>query len=246
MSQPVALITGAGRRIGAAIAKQLHTANYNLVLHYRSSNSEINSLQKELNTIRPESCTILQANLCELNSVRQLGADAIKQWNRLDALINNASSFYPTPVDNIDEQQWDDLIGTNLKAPLFLSQVCASALRETKGSIINIADIHGERPLSKHTVYCIAKAGNIMLTKSLAKELAPDIRVNGIAPGTIMWPENDAEISDEIQEVILKRIALKKIGDPSDIAKAILFLLTDAPYITGQVIPVDGGRNLVS
>ena len=246
MNQPVALITGAARRIGATIAKYLHDEGYNLVLHYNNSSEDTQKLCDSLNQQRKNSCIALQADLREISSVEELGKKAIAHWQRLDALINNASSFYPTPVGEITPNDWQDLIGTNLQAPLFLSQACAPSLKLTKGCIINIADIHGERPLSRHTVYCIAKAGNIMLTKSLAKDLAPEIRVNGIAPGTILWPENAAEISDEIQEIILKRIALKKIGDPTDIAKTILFLLKDAPYITGQIIAVDGGRNLVS
>jgi len=246
VAPPVALVTGASRRIGAAIAKQLHDAGYNLVLHYREPGKEIDSLCVALNQARANSVVTLQADLCNIKAVQSLGEQAIAQWQRLDALINNASSFYPTPVGDINAENWDDLLGTNVRAPLFLSQACASALRQNQGCIINIADIHGERPLSRHTVYCIAKAGNIMLTKSLAKELAPDVRVNGIAPGTILWPENSAEISQEIQATILKRIALKKIGNPSDIAKAILFLLRDAPYITGEILAVDGGRNLVS
>lgn len=246
MSQPVVLITGAARRIGAAIAKQLHNAGYKLVLHYNSSKNDVLQLSDSFNQQRSDSCITLQADLRDISAVETLGRQACAHWQRLDALINNASSFYPTPVGDINAQQWQDLLSTNVQAPLFLSQICVPALKQTSGAIINIADIHGERPLSKHTVYCIAKAGNIMLTKSLAKELAPDIRVNGIAPGTILWPENAGEISDEIQNTILKRIALKKIGDPSDIAKAILFLLRDAPYITGQILAVDGGRNLVS
>ena len=246
MTRAVALITGAGRRIGAEVARHLHAADYNLILHYHTSNNDITSLCKELNTSRENSCIAIQADLCDVDAVNTLAQQAIDQWQGLDVLINNASSFYPTKIGEIALKDWEDLLGTNLRAPLFLSQACAPALKQRCGSIINIADIHGERPLSGHTVYCVAKAGNIMLTKSLAKELAPDIRVNGIAPGTILWPENAAEINTEVQQTILKRIALKKIGEPADIAKAILFLSRDAPYITGQILPVDGGRNLVS
>ncbi len=246
MTAPVALITGAARRIGNAIGKQLHGAGYNVVLHYNQSAKEIHQLADSLNQQRNNSAVVVQANLCDLEAVEALAQQAIKQWQGLDALINNASSFYPTPVGEITAKAWNDLFGTNVQAPLFLSQACVTALKQNKGSIINIADIHAERPLSKHTVYCMAKASNIMLTKSLAKELAPDIRVNGIAPGTILWPENEAEVDSEIQEIILKKIALKKIGEPEDIAKTIQFLLTSAPYITGQIIAVDGGRNLVS
>jgi pteridine reductase len=246
MSHPVALITGGARRIGAEIAKELHCAGYNVILHYRQSAANVQQLCQRLNRQRPESARVLQADLLAIDAVENLAAQAVSQWQRLDALINNASSFYPTPVGTITLANWQDLLGTNLQAPLFLSQACAPSLKQNRGSIINIADVHGERPLSKHTVYCLAKAGNIMLTKSLAKELAPDIRVNGIAPGTILWPEDEGELPEDIQAKILKRIALERVGDPTDIAKAIKFLLLDAPYITGQILAVDGGRNLVS
>lgn len=246
MTNKVVLITGAARRIGASVAKKLHDNGFNVVLHYWQSKKDTLALQDALNAQRENSCVSVEADLCDMKAVETLSAKAIQTWQRLDGLVNNASSFYPTPVGTITQENWQNLLGTNLQAPLFLSQACAPALKATLGSIINIADIHGERPLSKHTVYCVAKAGNIMLTKSLAKELAPEIRVNGIAPGTILWPEQEAAIDNEIQQVILSRIALKKIGEPDDIAKAILFLLNDAPYITGQILPVDGGRNLVS
>ena len=246
VNHPVALITGAARRIGAAVAQELHAANFNVVLHYHQSAKDIHNLCEQLNATRNNSACVLQADLCDLSALEKLAQTAIAQWQRLDALINNASTFYPTPIGTISAQNWRDLVGTNMQAPLFLSQACYPALKQQQGSIINMADIHAERPLSKHSVYCMAKAGNIMLTKSLAKDLAPEVRVNGIAPGTIMWPENEAELSERVQATILDRIALKKIGSPSDIAKAIKFLLVDAPYITGQVIAVDGGRNLVS
>lgn len=244
--EPVALITGAARRIGATIAKYLHEAGYNLILHYRNSSDHCEQLCESLNQQRSDSAAALQADLCDISAVENLGKQAQQQWNRLDALVNNASSFYPTPVGGISLKDWQNLLGTNLQAPLFLSQACAPALKESKGCIVNIADIHGERPLSGYTVYCLAKAGNIMLTKSLAKELAPEIRVNGIAPGTILWPENEAALNEDVQELILKRIALGKVGDPADIAKTVKFLLMEAPYITGQILAVDGGRNLVS
>jgi len=243
---PVALITGAARRIGAEIARQLHAAGYNIVLHYRHSADEAAALRDKLNGERTESATLVSADLCDLATIDTLAEKALAAWGRMDALINNASSFYPTPVGEIHREHWDDLVGTNVQAPLFLSQALAPALTETEGCIINIADIHAERPLSGHPVYCIAKAGNVMLTKSLAKELAPAVRVNGIAPGAILWPENEGELDEAAKQTILKRIALKRIGSPEDIARTIRFLVTDAPYITGQVVPVDGGRNLVS
>ena len=246
MTNPVALITGAARRIGEVIAETLHGNGYNLVLHYNQSVNHVQQLRDKFNRQRENSAIVVQADLCDMDAIADLADAGIKQWQRLDALINNASSFYPTPLGTITMDAWRDLIGTNLQAPLFLSQACSAALKTTKGCIINIADIHGDRPLSHHTVYCVAKAGNIMLTKSLAKELAPDIRVNGIAPGTILWPEDEAEISEDIKKIIINRIALKKIGDPADIATTIKFLLQDAPYITGQIIAVDGGRSLVS
>ncbi len=244
--QPVALITGAARRIGAEIARTLHRANYRLVLHYNQNQAAAQSLAAELNQSRPDSAMTVAANLCDMQQLKSLANQAISTWQRLDALINNASTFYPTQVGEITEQHWDDLLGTNLKAPLFLSQACAEALKSTGGCIINIADIHGERPLKDYPTYCIAKAGNIMLTKSLAKELGPAVRVNGIAPGTILWPENAAELGDQVQEKIVGKVALKRIGQPTDIANTIRFLLQQAPYISGQIIAVDGGRNLVS
>lgn len=245
-STPVALITGGARRIGAEIARQLHAAGFNIVLHCNSSVDDAESLADALNSQRPESVQVMVADLCKLDEVNSLASRALAQWGRMDALINNASTFYPTLVGEITEQDWDDLMGTNLKAPLFLSQALAPALAETQGCIINLADVHGERPLSGHPVYCAAKAGNIMLTKSLAKELAPRVRVNGIAPGAILWPENEGELSEENKNKILRKISLRRLGSPMDIARTILFLVTDAPYITGQIIAVDGGRSLVS
>lgn len=245
-SANVALVTGAARRIGAEIARQLHEAGFNLVLHYNHSAADAEDLCKQLNRARPDSAVVVQADLCNLSALERLADETVRQWQRLDALVNNASNFYPTPVGEITEADWDSLLGTNLKAPLFLSQALAPALRESRGCIINLADIHAERPLSGHPVYCAAKAGNVMLTKSLAKELAPHVRVNGIAPGAILWPENEGELSEENKTTILKRIALKRIGEPRDIARTVRFLVTDAPYITGQIVAVDGGRNLVS
>lgn len=242
----VALVTGAARRIGAEVARQLHDAGFNIVIHCHHSMEEAEILRQSLNRARADSAVIVQADLCDVAALDQLAAAGLESWGRLDVLVNNASSFYPTRVGDITETDWDNLFGTNLKAPLFLSQALAPALKAARGCIINMADVHAERPLSGHPVYCAAKAGNVMLTKSLAKELAPDVRVNGIAPGAILWPENDGELSEQDKAKILKKIALKRIGDPQDIARTIRFLATEAPYITGQIVAVDGGRSLVS
>ncbi|GAB1261232.1 pteridine reductase [Aurantivibrio plasticivorans] len=244
--QPVVLITGAARRIGAEVSSLLHSSGFNVIIHCNQSLSEAEALCEQLNRARQDSAAIVSADLCDLHSINNLANQATEKWGRLDALVNNASSFYPTAVGEISESIYDDLFGTNLKAPLFLSQACAPALKEAQGCIINMADIHGERPLTGYPVYCMAKAANIMLTKALAKELAPDIRVNGVAPGAILWPENAAELDERAKDIIIDRAALKRIGNPQDIAQTILFLIKNSPYITGQIIAVDGGRNLIS
>ncbi len=241
---PVALLTGAARRIGATTARTLHAAGYRVVIHYRSSRQDAEMLCDELNTRRPESAVALQADLGQVKEIEQLAQNALKQWGRIDALINNASSFYPTPVGKANEDQWNDLMGSNLKAPFFLAQALAAPLRKTRGAIITIADIHADRPLKNHPIYCAAKAGNVMLTKSLARELAPEVRVNGISPGAILWPEQEAALDDNSKADILDRVPLKRPGESRDIADTILFLLTKAPYITGQIIAVDGGRSV--
>lgn len=243
---PVALVTGAARRIGATIADTLHTAGFNILIHYHRSEADAQTLADTLNQKRHDSARLIQADLREIDQLTILADTAIGHWGRLDALVNNASSFYPTAVGDITQDHYRDLFGTNVAAPLFLSQACAPALRKSRGCIVNIADIHAERPLSGYPVYCAAKAANVMLTKSLARELAPDVRVNAVAPGAILLPEREASLSREAQKTILKRTALKRWGDPQDIATTIKFLVLEAPYITGQVIPVDGGRNLVS
>ena len=244
MTAPVALITGGARRIGAATARHLHNLGWRVIVHYRTSHTEADDLVAELNKQRAESALALAADLTSLTDIETLARTASRHWQRLDALINNASSFYPTPVGSVTEQQWDDLIGSNLKAPFFLAQQLAGVLAESSGTIINIADIHAERPLSEHTVYCIAKAGNVMLTKSLARELAPRVRVNGVAPGAIMWPEDTAELTPSAKAAIVDKIALKRAGEASDVARTIEFLLLHAPYVTGQILAVDGGRTL--
>lgn len=238
----VALVTGGAQRVGACLCKTLHAAEYNVLIHYRHSANEASQLAAALNTIRPNSAHGLPADLLDHKQIKRL-IDAAKQtWGKLDLLINNASSFYPTDIGTSSEDDWQDLIGSNMKAPFFLSQAATPLLKERQGSIINITDIHAQKPLKGHTIYCSAKAGLVMLTKSLAKELAPDIRVNAIAPGAILWPENN--MSDEVKQKIVNDIALKRIGEPNDIAKTALFLARDANYITGQVIAVDGGRSL--
>ena len=242
MQNKTALITGAAARIGAEIATTLHASGMNIVIHYRSSADKAEALSAQLNALRNNSATTLQADLLETDGLNELVNQAAGTWGGLDVLVNNASSFYPTPVGEITEKHWDDLLGSNLKAPLFLSQAATPHLRKTQGCIINIVDIHGFRPMKAHPVYCAAKAGLAMLTQSLAKELGPDIRVNGVAPGAIMWPTS--ELDKEIQASILERTALKRQGEPEDIAKTVKFLVMDAGYITGQVIPVDGGRSL--
>lgn len=244
LNDKVVLITGAAHRIGAATARLLHQAGANIVLHYRHSAEGAQLLADELNVRRAESVILLQGDLLDIATLSQLVEQARAAWNRLDVLINNASTFYPTPIGNVSEDQWNDLMGTNLKAPFFLSQAAAPHLKAEHGCIINIVDIHADQPLREHPVYSMAKAGLVMMTKSLAAELGPEIRVNGIAPGAILWPENDMD--DAIKSKILERTFLKRQGNPQDIARAALFLIRDADYTTGNIIKVDGGRSLNS
>ena len=237
-----ALITGAARRVGAEIARTLHAAGANTVLHYRSSSEDAAELARELNHVRPGSAALVSGDLLEIDKLSALATAAAQAFGGLDILVNNASSFYPTPVGDITELDWDDLIGTNLKAPLFLSQAVAPALHANQGLILNLADIHGMRPLRRHPVYSIAKAGLIMLTKSLARELGPHVRVNAIAPGPVLWPEDG--IDKVLQAEIIDRTALKRTGTASDVARAALFFAAEAPYVTGQILAVDGGRSV--
>jgi pteridine reductase len=236
------LITGGARRVGAAIVRCLHAAGADLVVHYRSSRDAAAGLAAELNESRPGSVTIVAADLLDDAAPDALVATALRAYGRLDILINNASSFYPTPVGQITISDWDDLMGSNLKAPLFLSQAAASHLRTSRGSIINLVDIHGLRPLKTHPVYSAAKAGLAMLTRSLARELGPEVRVNGIAPGPVLWPAG--ELDEALKQEIVEKTALKRYGTPEDIARTALFLARDAPFITGQIIAVDGGRSV--
>lgn len=237
----VVLITGAARRVGAVVARRLHAAGAQLVIHYHRSAAEAQALAAELNAERPASVTPLGGNLLELKVLESLVEATIARHGHLDILVNNASTFYPTPVGTITPAQWDDLMGTNLRAPLFLSQAAAPFLKARQGLILNIADIHGMRPLRHHTVYSPAKAGLIMLTQSLARELAPEVRVNAIAPGPVEFPEQG--LTDEMKQSIIDRTLLKRRGSPDDIARAALFFASEAPYVTGQVLAVDGGRS---
>ena len=243
----VALITGAARRIGAAIARRLHADGYALALHYRSSQADMDGLLAELNGARAGSAIALQADLAAFDRLPELVAKTVGRFGRLDALVNNASAFYPTPLGTVTPAQWDDLFASNARAPLFLAQAAAPHLRAVHGGIVNLADIHGERPLAGHSAYCMAKAALLMLSKSLALELAPDVRVNAIAPGAILWPETAGgqpiEVSTE-QAALLSRTPLQRMGTPEDVAAAVAWLLQDAGYVTGQTLHLDGGRHL--
>ncbi len=238
------LVTGGAKRVGAAICRRLHAAGAQLAIHYRSSIAEAQALCDELNALRPDSAAIYQADLLDLTALPQLIEQIIARYGRLDGLVNNASSFYATPLEGIDESQWHDLLGTNLRAPLFLAQAAAGELRRRHGCIVNIVDIHAERPMQGHLLYSVAKAGLVALTKGLAQEMAPQVRVNAVAPGVILWPEN-SDWEDEAQRrKIVAHTLLKREGEPDDIARTVAFLIQDAPYITGQIIAVDGGRSI--
>ena len=241
---PRVLITGAARRIGACIARQLHATGHELLLHYRHSATEAERLRDELNRLRPNSCRCLQADLAQMEQVTEL-ADEVKAAGGLNLLVNNASSFYPTPIDSVSQQDWDALINSNLRAPFFLTQALYPLLQASQGSVINLVDVHAERGLTGYPVYSIAKAGLKMMTLSLARELAPDVRVNGIAPGPIMWPEAEAALSEEARQAVVDKTLLARTGRPEDIAEAVLYL-SRANYVTGQVLAVDGGRSLYS
>jgi pteridine reductase len=244
MEQRVALVTGGARRVGAAICRMLHASGLNLMVHYRSSADEARALQAELNALRPESVALVQADLLNAAYLPSIVNETVNQFGQLDVLINNASSFFPTPVGEIDERAWDDLIGTNLRTPLFLSQAAAPHLRRTHGCIVNIVDIHADRPLRHHVVYSVAKGGLVALTRSLAVELGPEVRVNGVSPGAIVWPEDDRWSDELARQRIVNTTMLKRVGDPEDIARTCRFLVFDAPYVTGQIIAVDGGRSI--
>lgn len=236
------LITGGARRVGAAIGRALHGAGANLVIHYRKSANDVAALAGELNAARPKSVVTFQADLLDTSKLPALVEFAVESFGSLDVLVNNASTFYPTKIGEITPAAWDDLMGTNLKAPMFLSQAAAPALKKSRGLILNLVDIHALRPLRHHTLYCAAKAGLHMLTRSLAKELGPEVRVNGISPGPVLWPENDGDSATRAK--IIQRTILQKMGTPEDIARTALFFATQAPFITGQILAVDGGRSV--
>jgi pteridine reductase len=239
----VVLITGGAKRVGAATCRRLHAAGANIMLHYRASAGEARLLQAELNHQRKDSVALIQADLLDVAKLPSLVDQTVQRFGKLDALINNASSFFQTPVGEITPAAWEDLIGTNLRAPLFVAQAAAPALKKAQGAIVNITDIHAERPLKNYVVYSVAKSGLVGLTRSLARELAPEVRVNAVAPGPILWP--DDESFDELsRQRIISHTPLKREGTPEDIAKAVHFLLAEATYVTGETINVDGGRHV--
>ena len=237
-----ALVTGAAKRIGASIAEKLHDAGANVAIHYFNSAEPAEALAATLNGRRPQSALAVGADLLDPDARNSLVDAVTSHAGRLDVLVNNASSFYPTPLDSISEEQWDDLIGCNLKAPLFLCQAALPHLKASNGVVVNIVDVHAQRPLRDHPIYGAAKAGLAMLTRSLAKDLGPNVRVNGVSPGAILWPEGGLE--ERVRDSIIRQIPMRRQGEPDDIASAVLFLVRDAPYVTGQIIAVDGGRSV--
>jgi pteridine reductase len=240
----VVLVTGGAKRVGAAICRRLHAAGASVALHYRSSAQEARALADELNALRENSALCVQADLLDVAVLPAMVEQVTRQFGRLDALVNNASSFYATPLADINAAQWDDLIGTNLKAPLWLAQAAQAELRRRHGAIVNIVDIHAERPMRGHVLYSVAKAGLSALTLALAQELAPQVRVNAVAPGVIIWPEGEPWQDQARRDKIVAHTLLLREGEPDDIARTVKFLLADAPYITGQIINVDGGRSI--
>jgi len=242
LSGQVALVTGAARRIGAAIAEALHAQGVDVAIHCRGSLEEAEVLCAKLNSTRDDSSIVLQADLADTDRLPDLISEVIRWKDRLDVLVNNASAFYPTALAEVSESAWEDLMSSNLKAPLFLASAAADALKRSAGNIVNIVDIHARRPLKDHHIYGAAKSGLAMLTRSLARDLAPEVRVNGVAPGAIAWPEDG--MTEDIKASILKQIPLGRTGEPRDIANAVIFLIRDATYVTGQIIPIDGGRSI--
>lgn len=244
LNNKVVLITGGAKRVGAAICRELHACGAQLMIHYRSSTSEARALQAELNLLRANSVAIIQGDLLNIAVLPSLIQETVKHFGKLDVLINNASSYYATEIGAITEDNWQDLMGSNLKAPMFLAQAAATELRKNHGCIVNITDMHIERPKKGYVVYSVAKAGLVNLTKSLAHELSPEVRVNAVAPGPVQWPENNPQFNEVYRQRVISQTLLKKIGEPKDIAKAVKFLVADAPFITGHVLAVDGGRGL--
>jgi pteridine reductase len=243
MEGKVVLVTGGAKRVGAAIVRTLHAQGANVMIHYRASAADAKSIKDQLNAQRAGSAATVQAELLETETLPSLVLQTLDTFGRLDALINCASTFYPTTLSEVSETAWSELIGSNLKAPLFLSQAAAPHLRATRGAIVNITDIHAERPLKGYVAYNVAKAGLRGLTHALARDLAPEVRVNAVAPGAVLWPD-DGQFSETEREAVVAHAPLKREGTPDDIARAVRFLLVDAPYITGQTINVDGGRHI--
>lgn len=239
-----ALVTGSARRIGAELVRALHAAGANVMIHCNHSRADAEALAAELETARAHSAAVVDADLLDSTGCARVVAAARERWDRLDIVVNNASTFYPTPIDTLEPGQFDDLIGSNLRAPTFVAQAAAPALRETGGVIVNLADIYGLRPLDGYNAYCAAKAGLVMLTQALARELAPDVRVNAIAPGSILWPEMAGRDDPATRQAVIEATPLGRQGEPADIAAALLYLVRDAPFVTGQVLPVDGGRGI--
>jgi pteridine reductase len=240
----VVLITGGAKRVGAAICKALHAQGAQLMIHYNTSANEARALQAELNLIRGNSVAIVQGDLLNIDALPNLVHETINQFGQLDVLINNASTYYATEIGKINEDNWQDLIGSNLKAPVFLTQAAASELRKNHGCVVNITDMHVERPKKGYIVYSVAKAGLVTLTKSLAHELGPEVRVNAVAPGPVQWPEGNPQFDEVYRQRVINQTLLKRVGEPEDVAKAVKFLIYDAPFITGHVLAVDGGRSL--
>jgi pteridine reductase len=243
LSGKVVLVTGGAKRVGAAISRRLHAAGASVVLHHHSAKSEAQALHAELNAARANSAATVQANLLNVAELPELVRTTVTRFGRLDVLVNNASSFHPTPVGEIKVSDWDDLVGTNLRAPLFLAQAAAPHLKKAAGCIVNITDIHAERPLKHYVVYSVAKAGLAGLTRSLARDLGPEVRVNGVAPGPVLWPD-DGSFDEVARQRVISHTLLKRAGEPEDIAAAVHFLVAEAPYVTGQIIAVDGGRSV--
>jgi pteridine reductase len=244
LQNKVVLITGGAKRVGATICRELHTHGAKLMIHYNTSKQEAKALQAELNLQLADSASIIQGDLLNIAVASSLVSETIKRFGRLDVLINNASTYEPTEIGNINEENWHDLIGSNLKAPMFLAQAAAPSLKKYNGCIINITDMHIEHPKKGYVVYSVAKAGLVTLTKSLAQELSPQVRVNAVAPGPVLWPENNPQFDEVYRQRVISQTLLKRIGEPTDIAKAVKFLAADAPFITGHVLTVDGGRSI--
>ena len=238
------LITGGAKRVGAAICRELHAHGAKLMIHYNTSKQEAKALQAELNLQRPDSVAIIQGDLLNTSITTSLIGEVTKHFGQLDVLINNASTYTPTEVGNISEENWQSLIGSNLKAPMFLAQAAAPELKKSQGCIVNITDMHIEHPKKGYVVYSVAKAGLVTLTKSLAQELSPEVRVNAVAPGPVLWPESNPQFDEIYRQRVISQTLLKCIGEPSDVAKAVKFLAADAPFITGHVLTVDGGRSI--